>query len=132
MFRVEFQEGENTTVLKIYGRLVEEYVEAARSLVARSQPKSRFVADVSEMTHVNEAGEQFLQWLKCIGAQFVAGDVYSCGVCDRLHLPRAEGYAFPQTIWTVRRTFASHGEDPTPNGRSQLRKCVYRRARLQK
>jgi len=108
MFRVEFQECENTTVLKMYGHLVEKYVEAARSLVARSQPKSRFVADLSEMTQVDEAGEQFLHWLKCIGAQFAPGaDVYSCGVCDRLHLPRAEGYAFPQTIWTVRCTFAS-------------------------
>jgi hypothetical protein len=109
MFRVEFQECENTTALKIYGHLVDKYVEAARSLVARSQPKSRFVADLSDMTHVDEAGERFMQWLKRIGAQFVPGDPYSCGVCDRLHLPRAEGYASPQTIWTVRGTFASHG-----------------------
>ena len=109
MFRVEFQEYENTTVLKLFGRLVEEYVEAARLLVARSQPKSRFVVDLSDMIQVDEAGEEFLQWLKCIGAQFVAGDVYSCGVCDRLHLPRLEGNAVPNRTWTVRCTFASHG-----------------------
>ena len=43
-----------------------KYVEAARSLVAGSQPRSRFVADVSDMNTWDEAGEQFLQWLKSI------------------------------------------------------------------
>lgn len=90
MFRLELQECDNTTVLKIYGRLVQEYIEAARSLVARSQPKSRIVADLSETTHVDEAGEQFLEWLKYLGVQFVPGDAYSRGVCDRLQLPRSE------------------------------------------
>jgi len=131
MFRVELQEGENTTVLKLYGRLVEEYVEGARSLVARSQPKSRFVADLTEMTHVDEAGEQFLQWLKCIGAQFAPGDVYTWGVCDRLRLPRAKG-CLPANDMDGEVHVRFTREDPKPNGCSQLRKRVYRRTHLQK
>jgi hypothetical protein len=109
MFRIEFQESEGTTILKISGRLIKDYLEAARSLVVRSQPRSRIIADLSEMTYVDEAGEQFLTWLKCIGAKFAPDSLYCSAVCDRLRLPRAAGYTFPQTLWTVKCTFASHG-----------------------
>lgn len=89
MLRVEFQDHENTTTIKIQGRLVEKFADEVHSLVTLTQPKSRLVVDLSDMTYASEAGEQCLRWLKWIGAQFVAESAYPCGICDRLHLPLA-------------------------------------------
>ena len=109
MFRIEFQESEHTTILKIHGRLVERYVEGARSLAVRLHPKPRFIVDLVEMTYADEAGQQLLTWLKRMGAQFVPGDIYCSSVCERLHLPRAKEPTFPETKCTVRFAFPSHG-----------------------
>jgi hypothetical protein len=126
MFRIEFQESGHTTVLKIYGRLTEQYLESARSLVVRSQPKSRIIADLCEMTYVDEAGEQFLTWLKCIGAQFAPGNLYCIAVCERLRLPRAEGYVGPANDMggevQVRYTFASRSPH---TGKTRHRKAAH-------
>jgi len=96
MLRIEFQEHANTTTIKILGRFVDRFAEDARSLVVRSQAQSQLIADLSDMTFVDETGEEVLLWLKWIGAKFTAEGAYSRDVCERLSLPMAKKIAQPR------------------------------------
>jgi hypothetical protein len=43
--------------------------------------------DLSEVTFADAAGEEALQWLRSVGAKFVAESSYALHLCERLHLP---------------------------------------------
>lgn len=89
MLRIEFHKASGTTTMRIEGRFEGNFAEDARSLVARSQVPSRLVIDLSDLTFVDEIGEQVLWWLKVVGVKFAADSAYSRDVCDRLDLPLA-------------------------------------------
>lgn len=90
MLRIEFQKGSNTTTMRIEGRFVGTFADNARLLLTRSPVPSRLIVDLSEMTFVDEIGEELLSWLKWIGVTFAADSAYSRDVCERLHLPLIE------------------------------------------
>lgn len=79
--------------MRIEGRFVGNFAEDARSLVARSGVPSRLTVDLSEMTYVDDIGEQVLSWLKQIGVKFSAETAYSRDVCERLDLALARRHA---------------------------------------
>ncbi len=110
MLRVEFHDMSNTVVMRIEGRFVGEYAEETRQMVKRNLPQLhaaeaeanrsnvamkfasrtifKIVVDVSEVTFVDDAGEQVLTWLGRAGAKFLADSSYARDVCERLHLPK--------------------------------------------
>lgn len=89
MLRIEFHKASGKTTMRIEGRFVGKYAEAARSLISRSPAPTQLNVELSDMTFVDEIGEQVLSWLKWIGVKFAADSSYSRDVCDRLHLPLA-------------------------------------------
>ena len=86
MLRMEFYELPECIKMRMEGRLVRDYAEHARSLVRHSKP-SALVVDLSEVSFVDQVGEEVLLWFKEIGVGFTADSVYSRHVCERLHLP---------------------------------------------
>ena len=111
MLRVEFHDKSNTVVMRIEGRFVGEYAEETRQMVKRNLPQLdaaeaeanrangavkfasrtifKIVVDVSEVTFVDDVGEQVLTWLGRAGAKFLADSSYARDVCERLHLPKS-------------------------------------------
>ena len=89
MLRVEFQNAANTLTLRIEGRFVGTFAEEARTLVTRCKIPSGLVVDVSDVTYIDDHGEQVLAWLGRIGAEFVADSSYTRDVCERLDLQLA-------------------------------------------
>ena len=91
MLRVEFNHnGEGSLVVRLFGRVVGLYAEDARIAVARLQLPPSIVVDLSEVSFIDSLGEQVLLWLGRLGATFVANDVYTRWVCERLQLRIAE------------------------------------------
>jgi anti-anti-sigma regulatory factor len=87
MFRAEIQWLANPPVLKMEGRLVANWAEQARLLVTKEVAPKSLVVDLTELRYVDCAGEQLLKWLASLGAEFLAGNVYTLGVCESLQLP---------------------------------------------
>jgi hypothetical protein len=87
MLRAEFSEAVNTLRLRLEGRLVGEFAEDVRSLVARCTIPPGLVIDLTDVTYVDVTGEDVLTWLGRLGGKFVAGNCYSLDICERLHLP---------------------------------------------
>jgi hypothetical protein len=83
---MEFYELPECTKMRIEGRLVRDYAEHARSLVGHTKT-SNLVVDLSEVSFVDQVGEEVLLWFKEIGVGFTADSVYSRHVCERLQLP---------------------------------------------
>lgn len=94
MLRVEIHDASNATWFLVEGRFVGVFAEESRTMIMRCKVKSKLVVDLSDMTFVDAAGEEVLQWLERIGAQFVGNSSYALDVCQRLHLPilRRSGY----------------------------------------
>jgi hypothetical protein len=69
------------------GKLVADWAEQARCLVAKDVLPKGLIVDLTEVSYVDSVGEQLLKWLASVGAVFVAGSVYAFAVCDRLRLP---------------------------------------------
>ena len=91
MLRVEFNhDGNGTLIVRLQGRLVGPYAEDARVTLTRYQVPTSVLVDVSELFYVDPLGEQVLLWLGRLGARFVAVNVYTRALCERLHLPVAE------------------------------------------
>ena len=88
MLRVEFRDAPNRVVMRMEGRFVGEYAEETKNLVNRNLP-TKIVVDLSDVTFVDNAGENVLSWLSQIGATFLAESSYARDVCERLRLPRA-------------------------------------------
>ena len=86
MFRAEIQWLANGPTLKMEGRLVGDWAEQARLLVTREVVPQGLIVDLSDLSYVDSMGEQLLKWLASVGAEFVAGNVYAAGICERLRL----------------------------------------------
>jgi hypothetical protein len=87
MFRAEILWLASGPTLKLEGKLVADWAEQARSLVTKDLLPKGLLVDLTEVSYVDSAGEQLLNWLASAGAVFIAGSVYAFSVCDRLRLP---------------------------------------------
>ena len=87
MFRAEIRWVANGPILKMEGRLVAAWAEQARLLVTKDVVPKSLVVDLTELSYIDCAGEQLLKWLASLGAEFLAGNVYTLSVCESLHLP---------------------------------------------
>ncbi len=87
MFRMEFREMPDRINVRVEGRFVRDFAENVRLLIAQSEAPSGFVVDLSEVSYIDELGEQVLIWFKEIGVRFTADSLYSRGICERLQLP---------------------------------------------
>jgi anti-anti-sigma regulatory factor len=91
MLRIEFDHSETRSVtVRLQGRLVGAYAEDARVTLARCQVPQFIAVDLSEVTFVDALGEQVLLWLGRLGAKFVAANVYTRSMCERLQLEISE------------------------------------------
>jgi hypothetical protein len=87
MLRVEFnQNGNGTLTVRLQGRLVGPYAEDARSALQRHPLPSSITVDLSEVTFIDSLGQQVLAWLGRLGASFLAGNLYTQGICESLNL----------------------------------------------
>jgi len=104
MFRMEFCEMPNWPYVRVEGRFVGDFAEHARLLIAKAEAPSRFVVDLSDMSYIDEVGEEVLIWFKEIGVRFTTDSLYSHGVCDRLQLPMrgVRSVTFPDRLNTRR------------------------------
>jgi hypothetical protein len=93
MFRAEVRWFANVPTLKMEGRLVGDWAEQARCLLINSVVPKGLIVDLTEISYVDSVGEQLLKWLATVGAEFIAGNVYAVGVCERLHLSTRGGTA---------------------------------------
>jgi anti-anti-sigma regulatory factor len=91
MLRVRFDHhGNGTMTVRLEGRLVGLYAEDARVTLARYHAPASILVDLSEVTFVDGFGERVLSWLGRLGAKFVAVNVYTRSVCERLRLEVSE------------------------------------------
>jgi hypothetical protein len=91
MLRVTFQDGpSDSTTVKLEGRVVGKFAEAARTAIAPRKFAGNLVVDLSEVIYVDSLGEAVLVWLRKTGAGFLAGNCYSGYVCESLQLPIAQ------------------------------------------
>ena len=97
MFRAQLKRLANGSILKMEGRLVDDWADEARSLVNRGPASKGLIVDLTEVSYVDGAGEQLLTWLNSFGAVFVAKAVYPAAVCERLDLPVAINVALDET-----------------------------------
>jgi len=86
MFRAEIRWLTAGPTLKMKGEIHRRWAEQARALITKDAIPAGLIVDLSEVSYVDSAGERLLKWLADIGAIFVAGDVYTLNICDRLHL----------------------------------------------
>jgi hypothetical protein len=86
MFRIDVNGEDGKPTMKIAGRLGTQCAEELKRQVLRRRDPHRLVVDLSEVTFVDDSGEEALSWLGRIGAQFMAQGFYCLGVCERLHL----------------------------------------------
>ncbi len=94
MLRVEFDhDGNGTLTVRLQGRLVGLYAEDARVTPARYQVPAAIMVDLSDVTFVDPFGERVLLWLGRLGAKFVAVNVYTRSICERLQLQVSEQHA---------------------------------------
>lgn len=91
MFRMEFREMPDCINVRVEGRFVGNFAKHARLLIAESEAPSRFVLDLSEVSYMDEVGEQVLICFKEAGVRFTANSPYSCAICERLQLPMHGG-----------------------------------------
>lgn len=90
MFRAEIRWLENGPTLKMEGKLAGDWAEQARNLVTKDLVPKGLVVDLTEVSYIDSAGEQFLKWLASVGAAFVARNVYAVAICERLRLLPAQ------------------------------------------
>jgi len=93
MFRIDVEEkdGKAPIRMKIAGRLGAECVEEVRHQVLRCRDPHRLTVDLSEVTFIENSGEEVLSWLGSIGARFIGDGFYTLDICKRLHLPIFKG-----------------------------------------
>jgi hypothetical protein len=105
MFRAEIQWLASGPTLKLEGKLVADWAEQARRLVTKDVLPEGLIVDLTEVSYVDSAGEQFLKRLAGVGAVFIAGSVYALVVCDRRRLPPMQEITEPR-----KRRHGSSGE----------------------
>ena len=86
MFRAEMQWLASGPTLKFEGKLVADWAEQARCLVTKAILPKGLIVDLTGLSYIDSAGEEFLKWLNSVGADFVARNVYAVCVCERLRL----------------------------------------------
>jgi hypothetical protein len=86
MVRIEMQE---VLIIRLQGRFTGGDAEHVRALVTRCNTERGLVVDLTEVTFIDSVGGATLSFFSRLGANFIAEDVYTVGVCDRLHLPLA-------------------------------------------
>ena len=86
MLRVELNNSARGVRVRLQGRLVGSYAEDARLTLSRHPLPGSMLVDLAEVTFVDPLGEQVLSWLGRFGAKFVAVNVYTRGICERLQL----------------------------------------------
>ena len=89
MLRAEIQDSEKALVIRLEGRFAGDDAEHVRMLVTRCNTERGLVMDLTEVTFIDSVGEATLSFFSRLGAKFVAEDVYTLDVCERLHLPLA-------------------------------------------
>ena len=96
MLRVELDKNDAGAVrVRLEGRLVGGYAEDARLTLSRHSSPSSMLVDLAEVTFVDPLGEQVLLWLGRLGAKFVAVNVYTRAICERLQLQLSEPQGAP-------------------------------------
>jgi hypothetical protein len=93
MFRIDVAEEDSkaTMRMKISGRLGAQCAEEVRHQVLRCRKPHRLAVDLSEVTFIDNSGEEVLAWLGRIGARFMAQGFYCLHICERLHLSILKG-----------------------------------------
>ncbi|SRR6266542_3910337 len=91
MLRVEMHDGDGALIVRLYGRLSGEYADDIRNLLARCNPETRLVVDLTEVTFVDSVGEEVLLLFGRLPGEFIAENSYSKDLCERLQLPLARG-----------------------------------------
>jgi len=75
-------------VLRLEGRLVGPWVDELRQAVWRTSGwRQRLDIDVTDLTYVDEDGEQALSWLHRMGARFHGKGPFSQYMFERLKIP---------------------------------------------
>ena len=87
MLRIHVNEHSRGTIIRIEGRLVREFADDFRVRQTFSKFPARLLVDLSDVTFVDEVGEEVLSWFKSVGVKFIANSAYSLDVCKRLCLP---------------------------------------------
>jgi hypothetical protein len=90
MLKAELQHLANATKLHLEGRLAGPWAESVMSLAGPCSSSSRLIVDLTEVSYVDDAGEEVLKWLAAIGAEFTAESCYSRDICERLLLPQGQ------------------------------------------
>jgi len=86
MFRIDVNEEDGKATMKIAGRLEAQCAEEVRRQVLHCNDPHRLVVDLSDVTFIDNSGEEVLSWLGRIRTQFIAQGFYCLGICERLHL----------------------------------------------
>ncbi len=89
MLRAEMQHSAKVLVLRLEGRFAGDDAEHVRVLVTRHNIETPLVVDLTEVTFIDPVGEATLSFFSRLGGKFIAEDVYTLEVCERLHLPLA-------------------------------------------
>ncbi len=87
MFRVQILENRSAIRLKVAGTFVRNFVDEAQQFVASRKAPEKVTVDISEISFVDFYGEKALNWMRLMGARFIAESPYSLRICKRLHLP---------------------------------------------
>jgi anti-anti-sigma regulatory factor len=95
MFRAEILQVEGKQTLKIEGKLIGEWAREAKSLVVKESIPKGLIVDLTDVSCIDQVGEQVLNWFDSIGAAFVANNVYMASVCQRLGLQLQEPTSDP-------------------------------------
>ncbi len=91
MLRVKLdQDGNGAVTVRLEGRLVGPYAEDTRATLSGFSTLQSIAVDLSEVTFVDAIGEQLLLWLERLGAKVIAVNLYTRGICERLHLKLEE------------------------------------------
>jgi len=77
MFRGEIRWLANGPTLKLEGTLVRDWAEQARSLATKDIVPEGLIVDFTELSYIDSSGEQLLKGLGTVGAEFVAGSVFT-------------------------------------------------------
>lgn len=87
MLRVEMEQSADSQIFRLEGRFTGEGAEHVRILVARCLPEKKLIVDMTDVMFIDSTGEEVLALLKRLGAEFVADNVYTLYICERLNLP---------------------------------------------
>ena len=97
MLRAEFHDIANGLTLKLEGRLVGEWAQQVKSLVAKEALPKSLLVDLTEVTYVDSIGEQVLIWLCSLHSVFAAETCYGRDLCERLHLTLGDSASFSRS-----------------------------------